>query len=128
MKIEQIATSKAPQAVGPYSQGIKVEVGSLIFTSGQLPIIPETGELLKDDIKKETLQSLKNVEAILEESGATIKDIVKVNVYIRNMAEFPLINEVYEDFFGDHKPARSLVEVAKLPKDGNIEIEAIAVI
>ena len=128
MKIEQIATSKAPQAVGPYSQGIKVEAGSLIFTSGQLPIIPETGELLKDDIKKETLQSLKNVEAILEESGATIEDIVKVNVYIRNMAEFPLINEVYEEFFGEHKPARSLVEVAKLPKDGNIEIEAIAVI
>jgi len=128
MKIEQIATSKAPQAVGPYSQGIKVEAGSLIFTSGQLPIIPETGELLKDDIKKETLQSLKNVEAILKESGATIEDIVKVNVYIRNMAEFPLINEVYEEFFGEHKPARSLVEVAKLPKDGNIEIEAIAVI
>ena len=127
MKIEQIATSKAPQAVGPYSQGIKVEAGSLIFTSGQLPIIPETGELLKDDIKKETLQSLKNVEAILKEAGATIQDIVKVNVYIRNMAEFPLINEVYEDFFGDHKPARSLVEF-KLPKDGNIEIEAIAVI
>ena len=128
MKIEQIATSKAPQAVGPYSQGIKVEAGSLIFTSGQLPIIPETGELLKDNIKKETLQSLKNVEAILKESGATIEDIVKVNVYIRNMAEFPLINEVYEEFFGEHKPARSLVEVAKLPKDGNIEIEAIAVI
>ena len=100
----------------------------MIFTSGQLPIIPETGELLKDDIKKETLQSLKNVEAILKESGATIEDIVKVNVYIRNMAEFPLINEVYEEFFGEHKPARSLVEVAKLPKDGNIEIEAIAVI
>ena len=126
--MKTIATNKAPQAVGPYSQGIKVEAGSLIFTSGQLPIIPETGELLKDDIKKETLQSLKNVEAILKEAGATIQDIVKVNVYIRNMAEFPLINEVYEEFFGDHKPARSLVEVAKLPKDGNIEIEAIAVI
>jgi len=121
--MEIIATNKAPEAVGPYSQGIKA--GNLIYTSGQLPIIPETGELLKD-IKKETLQSLKNVASILEEVGATIEDIVKVNVYIRNMEDFPLINEVYEEFFGKHKPARSLVEVCKLPKDGNIEIEAIA--
>ena len=122
--MEIIATNKAPEAVGPYSQGIKA--GNLIYTSGQLPIIPETGELLKGDIKKETLQSLKNVASILEEVGATIEDIVKVNVYIRNMGDFPLINEVYEEFFGEHKPARSLVEVCKLPKDGNIEIEAIA--
>jgi 2-iminobutanoate/2-iminopropanoate deaminase len=122
--MEIIATNKAPEAVGPYSQGIKA--GNLIYTSGQLPIIPETGELLKGDIKKETLQSLKNVASILEEVGATIEDIVKVNVYIRNMEDFPLINEVYEEFFGKHKPARSLVEVCKLPKDGNIEIEAIA--
>lgn len=122
--METISTNKAPAAVGPYSQGIKVS--NLIYTSGQLPIIPETGELLKDDIKKETLQSLKNVEAILVEAGATIENIVKVNIYIRNMEDFPLINEIYEEFFGNHKPARSLVEVSKLPKDGNIEIEAIA--
>ncbi|NMA86890.1 MAG: RidA family protein [Tissierellia bacterium] len=122
--METISTNKAPAAVGPYSQGIKVS--NLIYTSGQLPIIPETGELLKDDIKKETLQSLKNVEAILGEAGATIENIVKVNIYIRNMEDFPLINEIYEEFFGNHKPARSLVEVSKLPKDGNIEIEAIA--
>lgn len=122
--MEIIATNKAPAAVGPYSQGIKA--GNLIYTSGQLPIIPETGELLKGDIKKETLQSLKNVASILEEAGATIENIVKVNIYIRNMGDFPLINQVYEEFFGTHKPARSLVEVSKLPKDGNIEIEAIA--
>lgn len=126
MNSKSIITSKAPAAVGPYSQG--VSTGNLIFTSGQLPIVPETGELLKDDIKEETLQSLKNVKAILEEAGVTIQDVVKVNVYIRNMSEFPLINQVYEEFFGDHKPARSLVEVSKLPKDGNIEIEAIAAI
>lgn len=126
MNSKSIITSKAPAAVGPYSQGVRT--GNLIFTSGQLPIVPETGELLKDDIKEETLQSLKNVKAILEEAGATIQDVVKVNVYIRNMSEFPLINQVYEEFFGDHKPARSLVEVSKLPKDGNIEIEAIAAI
>lgn len=122
--METISTNKAPAAVGPYSQGIKA--GNLIYTSGQLPIVPETGELLREDIKKETLQSLKNVEAILVEAGATIEDIIKVNIYIRNMEDFPLINGVYEDFFGNHKPARSLVEVSKLPKDGNIEIEAIA--
>jgi len=124
--MEIIATNKAPGAVGPYSQGIKAN--NLIFTSGQLPIVPETGELLKEDIEKETLQCLKNVKAILEEGGATIENIVKVNVYIRDMEEFPLINQVYEEFFGQHKPARSLVEVSKLPKGGNIEIEAIAAI
>ena len=124
--MEIIATKKAPGAVGPYSQGVKAN--NLIFTSGQLPIVPETGELLKEDIEKETLQCLKNVKAILEEGGATIENIVKVNVYIRDMEEFPLINQVYEEFFGQHKPARSLVEVSKLPKDGNIEIEAIAAI
>lgn len=124
--MEIIATNKAPGAVGPYSQGIKAN--NLIFTSGQLPIVPETGKLLKEDIEKETLQCLKNVKAILEEGGATIENIVKVNVYIRDMEEFPLINQVYEEFFGQHKPARSLVEVSKLPKGGNIEIEAIAAI
>lgn len=101
--MEIIATNKAPGAVGPYSQGIKAN--NLIFTSGQLPIVPETGELLKEDIEKETLQCLKNVKAILEEGGATIENIVKVNVYIRDMEEFPLINQVYEEFFGQHKPA-----------------------
>ncbi|MCF6465355.1 RidA family protein [Clostridium sp. Cult2] len=126
MKTKPIATSKAPGAVGPYSQGVKTD--NLIFTSGQLPIVPETGELLKGDIKKETRLCLENVLTIVEEGGATLKDIVKVNIYIKDMNDFPLINEEYEDFFKDHKPARSCVEVAKLPKDGDIEIEAIAVL
>lgn len=126
MKTKPIATNKAPGAVGPYSQGVKTD--NLIFTSGQLPIVPETGELLKGDIKKETRLCLENVLAIVEEGGATLKDIVKVNIYIKDMNDFPLINEEYEDFFKDHKPARSCVEVAKLPKDGDIEIEAIAVL
>jgi len=124
MNIEAVKTNKAPEAVGPYSQGIKA--GDLIYTSGQLPIVHETGEWLKGNIKKEQLQSLKKVAAILEQAGATVENVVKVNIYIRNMEDFPVINEVYEEFFGDHKPARSLVEVSKLPKDGNIEIEAIA--
>ncbi len=126
MNISFINTNKAPGAVGPYSQGVKAD--NLIFTSGQLPIIPETGELLKDDIKKETRQCLENVKAILEEAGATLRDIVKVNIYIVDMDNFSSINEVYEEYFNEHKPARSCVEVSQLPKDGNIEIEAIAVL
>lgn len=126
MKVKLISTNKAPGAVGPYSQGIKTD--SLIFTSGQLPIVPETGELLKGDIKKETRLCLDHVLAIVEAGGGTLKDIVKVNIYIKDMGDFPLINEEYEAFFKGHKPARSCVQVAKLPKDGNIEVEAIAVL
>ncbi len=117
-------TEKAPEAVGPYSQG--VEADKMIFTSGQLPIIPETGELVSDDIKKATLQSLKNVESILESAGSSAEKILKVNIYLKDMNDFAAMNEVYAEFFGEHKPARSCVEVARLPKDGIIEIEAIA--
>lgn len=126
MKLKSIVTEKAPGAVGPYSQGIST--GTLVFTSGQLPIVPETGELLKGDIQRETRQCLENVKAVLEAGGATLEDVAKVNIYISNMDDFPLINKVYEEYFNEHKPARSCVEVSKLPKDGDIEIEAIAVL
>ena len=126
MNLKTISTNKAPGAVGPYSQGIKAN--TLIFTSGQLPIVPETGELLKGDIQKETMQCLENVKAILEAEGATLENVAKVNIYIKNMDDFPLINEAYEKYFNKHKPSRSCVEVSKLPKDGDIEIEAIAVL
>lgn len=126
MTLELISTDKAPGAVGPYSQGIKGN--NMVFTSGQLPIVPETGELLKGDIQKETKQCLENVKAVLEAGGATFKDIVKVSVYITDIKNFPLINEVYGEYFKEHKPARTLVEVSKLPKDGDIEIEAIAIL
>lgn len=119
-------TEKAPGAVGPYSQGVKS--GNLIFTSGQLPIDPKTGELLKGDIQKETRLCLEHVKSIVEAGYGNIENIVKVTVFVTDIKDFPLINEVYQEFFGDHKPARSLVEVSKLPKDGNIEIEAIAII
>ncbi|WP_416197715.1 MAG: Endoribonuclease L-PSP [Sporanaerobacter sp.] len=121
-----VSTDKAPAAIGPYSQGMKA--GNMIFTSGQLPIVPETGELITNDIKKETRQSLENVKAILNEAGATLEDVVKVTIFISDMNKFGEINEVYGEYFKDHKPARSCVEVAKLPKNGNVEIEAIAVI
>lgn len=126
MSLELIATKKAPAAVGPYSQGVKA--GNVIYTSGQLHIDPSTGEVLRGDIQDLTRQSLNNVKAILEEAGASLEDVVKVTVFVKDMGKFSLINEVYGEFFSDHKPARSLVEVSKLPLDGEIEIEAIAVI
>ncbi len=125
MSLELIATKKAPGAVGPYSQGVKA--GNMIFTSGQLAIDPETGELLTGDIQKQARMSLENVKAVLAAGGATIEDVVKVTVFVEDVSKFSLINEVYAEYFSDHKPARSLVEVAKLPLNAEIEIEAIAV-
>lgn len=126
MTMHLISTEKAPAAVGPYSQGIKK--GNVIYTSGQLPIVPETGELLKGNIKDVARQSLENVKAVLNEAGATLNDVVKVTVFVADMNNFAQINEVYAEYFTEHKPARSLVEVSRLPKDGDIEIEAIAII
>lgn len=124
MENQFLSTKNAPAVVGPYSQGVKT--GNLIFTSGQIPMNPVTGELITEDIKEATKMSLENVKAVLEAGGATIEDVVKVLVFVKDMNDFQVINEVYEDFFGDHKPARSLVEAARLPKDVDIEIEAIA--
>jgi len=126
MNLKLIATEKAPAAIGPYSQG--VHAGNMIFTSGQLPINPETGELIKGDIQQATRHSLDNVKAILSTSGATLEDVVKVTVFVTDINNFSLINEVYAEYFSNHKPARSLVEVSNLPKGGEIEIEAIAII
>lgn len=119
-----IKTQKAPAAVGPYSQAI--EVNGLIFTSGQLPIIPESGELIYDDIKKATARSLENIKEILQEAGSSLDKVVKVNIFLKDMNDFSSVNEVYSKYFTTNKPARSCVEVSKLPKDGIIEIEAVA--
>lgn len=122
MKI--ISTKKAPAAVGAYSQGIVTN--GFVYSSGQLPLVPETGELISDDIKKATRQSLENVKAIIEEGGSSVEKIVKVNIFLDDVNDFAEVNEAYAEFFGDHKPARSCVEVGKLPKAGLLEIEAIA--
>jgi 2-iminobutanoate/2-iminopropanoate deaminase len=124
MEISYISTKKAPAAIGPYSQGIVA--GNLVFTSGQLPIDPSSGDLVNDDIKLATKTSLENVKSILEEAGSSIEKVIKVTVYVTNMDDFSKINEVYSEYFAEHKPARSLVEVSRLPKDGLIEIEAVA--
>jgi 2-iminobutanoate/2-iminopropanoate deaminase len=125
MNIKTLATEKAPAAVGPYSQGIKA--GDFVYTSGQLPIDPQTGQLVQDDIQQATRVALGNVKAVLEQGGASLETVVKVTVFVKDMNNFGAINEVYAEFFTDHKPARSLVEVARLPKDGVIEIEAVAI-
>ena len=124
MKLSLIKTEKAPAAVGPYSQGIMA--GNMIFTSGQLALVPGTGELITGDIQKATRQSLDNVKAILAEAGATLENVVKVTIFVTDINQFSTINEIYAEYFTNHKPARSLVEVSNLPKGGEIEKEAIA--
>lgn len=119
-----ISTPKAPAAIGPYSQA--VVVGDMIFTSGMIPIIPETGELLSGDIKAQAKQAIGNLVALLEESGSNADSVVKTTVFIKDMNDFAAVNEVYSSFFKTDCPARSCVEVARLPKDVLIEIEAIA--
>ncbi len=119
-----ISTPKAPAAIGPYSQAIVV--GDMIYTSGMIPIIPETGELETGDIKAQARQAIKNLVTLLEEAGSNASSVVKTTVFIKDMNDFASINEVYAEFFTDNYPARSCVEVARLPKDVLIEIEAVA--
>lgn len=120
-----INTSKAPAAIGPYSQAI--EVNGTLYVSGQIPFVPETMTVISDDVKEQTRQSLENVKAILEEAGYSLKDVVKAGVFIKDMNDFVAINEVYAEYLGEVKPARACVEVARLPRDVKVEIEVIAV-
>lgn len=119
---ESISTTKAPAAIGPYSQAIKV--GNLLFTSGQIPLTAE-GELVTGDIAAQTHQVFANLKEVLAAAGTTLNDVVKATVFVKDIEDFGTINEVYAQYFVDHRPARSLVEVARLPKDVGIEIELI---
>ncbi|MEL0539357.1 RidA family protein [Staphylococcus debuckii] len=118
-----IHTNKAPEALGPYSQA--VVIGDLVYTSGQIPL-NEFGELVSNEIAVQTKQVLNNIGHVLEAAGADFDSVVKTTIFIADMDDFQYINEVYGQFFDAHKPARSCVEVARLPKDVKIEIEAIA--
>ena len=125
MKHQVIHTDNAPKAIGPYSQAVKA--GNMLFVSGQVPFVPETMEIVEGDVKAQTAQSLKNVQAILAEAGLDFSHVVKSTVFIKDMNEFAQINEVYAEFFGENKPARACVEVARLPKDVKVEIEVRAI-
>ena len=125
MKKVQIATDKAPQAIGPYSQAIKV--GEMIYTSGVVPIDPATGEVVEGDIKVQATRVFDSMKALLEAAGSSTEDVVKTTVFIKDMNDFAALNEIYAKYFTGIFPARSCVEVARLPKDVLIEMEAIAI-
>ena len=122
-----LATDKAPAAIGPYSQGISAQLGNITITSGQLPIDPATGAFAEGGIAGQTRQSLENVKAVLEAGGFSMEDVIKTTVFLKDMNDFGAMNEVYATYFASNPPARSAVEVARLPKDALVEIEAIAV-
>ena len=123
MKI--ISTKNAPAAVGPYSQGVMAN--GTLYVSGQIPFVPETMTLVSEDIKDQTRQSLNNILGIVEEAGLTKENIIKCGVFMQDLGQFKDMNEVYAEFFGDHKPARFAVEVRRLPLDVLVEIDAIVV-
>ena len=119
-----ISTKKAPAAIGPYSQAI--QVGNLVYTSGQIPIDPATGAFAEGGIKEQTRQSLTNVKAILEEAGLSMSDVVKTTVFMADMGDFADMNAIYAEFFSEPYPARSAVAVKTLPKGALVEIEVVA--
>lgn len=123
-KKEILNTDKAPAAIGPYNQAIKA--GNTLYVSGQIPLVPETMELISSGVKDETHQVLKNVEAILTNAGYTFQDVVKASIFLSDMGNFALVNDVYAEYFKDTQPARECVAVKTLPKNVNVEISVIA--
>lgn len=121
-----INTENAPAAIGPYSQAN--QLGELVFTSGQIPLVPETMEIVEGGISEQTEQVMKNLMAVLEEAGASANTVIKTTCFIKDMNDFVAFNEVYAKYFSEQAPARSCVEVARLPKDVLVEVEAIATI
>lgn len=124
--IQKVATDRAPKAIGPYSQAIVA--GEWIFAAGQIPINPETGEIVAGPVEHQTEQVLKNLQAVLKAAGSDLDHVVKTTVFLDSMDDFPAFNEVYASFFREPYPARATVEVSKLPKGVLVEIEAVAVL
>lgn len=127
MALQKIISDNAPKPIGPYSQAILVD-GKFLYVSGTVPIVPNTGTVVEGDIKAQTRQVMKNLEQVLKAGGATFGNVFKTTVFLKDMNEFSAMNEVYAEFLGAAAPARSTVEVARLPRDVRIEIEAIALI
>lgn len=124
MEKQVIATEQAPKAIGPYSQAIRA--GNLVFCSGQTPIDPATGDLISWEITEQVRQVFRNLKAVLAAAGLSLNDVVKSTVFLAHMSDFADMNEIYAQEFGENRPARSTVEVARLPKDALVEIEMIA--
>ena len=123
--MKKVETTNAPQAIGPYSQAIIVN--NMVYSSGQIPLTPE-GEMVKGDIQAQTHQVFQNLKAVLDAAGASLDTVVKTTVFLKSMDDFAAMNEVYSQYFPNHKPARSCVEVARLPKDALVEIEVVALV
>lgn len=121
-----LATDKAPRAIGPYSQAVRS--GNTIYTSGQIPLDPATNEIVEGDFETMTRRVFENLKAVLESGGASFSNVVKATVFLKSMSDFQALNGVYAEYFGDHKPARSTVAVADLPKGVSVEIDLIAVV
>lgn len=126
MEKKIISTKTAPEAIGPYSQAIAAN--GFLFTSGMIPINPETNQLVEGDIKVQAAQAFTNLKNLIEASGSSVEKVIKTTVFIKNMDEFGAVNEIYKEFFDKDFPARSCVEVARLPKDVLIEVEAVALV
>jgi len=126
MKKKVIQTEKAPKVIGPYSQAI--EAGNFLFLSGQIPLDPKTGEFIKGDIRRQTQQILENIKGVLESQKLGMDSVVKVTIFLKDIGNFNEVNEVYATYFRSSPPARSTVEVARLPRDADIEIEVIALV
>lgn len=122
---EIISTESAPSAIGPYSQAVKA--GNMVFVSGQIPIDPQTGEFVSTEVAEQTEQVLKNLRAVLEAAGSSLNGVVKTTVFLADMNDFAVMNEVYARHFDSNKPARATVQAARLPRDARVEIECIAV-
>jgi 2-iminobutanoate/2-iminopropanoate deaminase len=123
--LETVQTDKAPKAIGPYSQAVKAN--GFVFVSGQIPIDPATGQLAQGSVAELTKQVMRNLTNIIETAGSSLDNVVKTTIYLKDMADFEEVNAAYAEFFPNHKPARATVEVARLPKDVKVEIDAIAV-
>ena len=121
-----VQTDKAPRAIGPYSQGVMVEPGRLVFTAGQIPMDPASGQVIVGDIQAQTRRVIENLEGVLQAAETDLQHVIKTTVFLKDMNDFQVMNEVYAEYFNQDPPARSAVEVARLPKDVLIEMECVA--